>query len=133
MYTIHDQRTFYDVLVTRLLTTGRPVGEAVKPAAAGLPYAVIYPMTDVSNAGPLNDPTQVSVYQWQVTCVGQTMEQAQWMQHKVRSVLLGWIPTVSGIGTTPVDLAAGSGVTRDDDVSPPQFYTTDSYRLYTSG
>jgi hypothetical protein len=133
-YTAHNPRLFYDAVIARLVAdTGRPVGEAVAPAG-GLPYAVVYPMPDARHDGSLADPHQVAVYTFQLTAVGQTMEQAQWMQHKGRVSLLGWIPTVAGIGSTPVQLddPGGGGVTRDDDVSPPQFYAVDRYRMYAS-
>jgi hypothetical protein len=130
-YTAHDPRLFINAVIVRLADTGRPVGDAT---GAGLaePFSVVYPMPDLATDGPLSDPQQVTVYAFQLTCIGLTREQAQWMQHKARSVLLGWTPTVAGIGTTRVALHSGSGIRRNDDVTPPEFYSTDLYRMYAS-
>ena len=131
-YTIHDPRLFYDAIATRLATSGRPIGEAIRPAPFTYPYAVIFPMSDIANDGSLNNPTQISVYSFQVSSFGLTMEQAQWMQEKAREVLLGWTPTVTGMGTTPIDRAGDGQLLRDDDVSPPVFSAIDRFRMYAS-
>lgn len=132
-YTVHNPRLFYAAVIARLGDTGRPVGDAVAPDG-GLPYVVVYPMPDARTDGSLVDPHQIAVYTFQLTSVALTREQAQWMQHKARVSLLGWTPTVAGIGATPLQLddPGGGGVTRDDDVSPPQFYAVDRYRMYAS-
>ena len=57
------------------------------------------------------------------------------------SLLLGGIlaqsvgaPPKPGLGTTPIELADGSGITRDDGLSgnPTLFYSTDRFIAYTS-
>lgn len=132
-YTSHNPRVFFDAIVTQLASsTGKNIGEAQAPASVVLPYAVIYPLSDEAKDGSLSNPVEIAVWAWQVTCVGSTMDQAQWMQHKVRQALLGWTPTVAGLGTTPVDLLDGAGVTRDDSIQPPLFYSTDRFHAYTS-
>jgi hypothetical protein len=136
-YTVHDPRAFFAAIVARITTsTGKQVELAIAPDSPVYPYAVVYPLTDESSEGALNDPTQIVVWAWQVTCVSDGAAGAQWMQHKVRQALHGHIPVVAGVGTTPIELSFGSGITRDtggsDDVSPPLFYSTDRFIAYTS-
>ena len=132
-YTAHDPRLFYAPIVAQLAAaTGKAIGEAAAPADVTTPYAVVYPLPDLGGEGPLTDPHQVVVWGFQVTGVGRTMEEATWMQHKIRAALLGWAPTVAGLGTTPIHLDSGSGILRDADVAPPLFYSTDRFAVHTS-
>lgn len=133
-YTAHDPRLLYDDLIDHLETsTGRPIGDAGEPSDTSTPYAIVYPLTDEPHEGPLNDPTQVVDDAFQVTCVGVSRREAQWMQKEVRDALLGWTPTVAGFGTFPVHLLSGSGVARDTAVSPPLFITSDRFTARLSG
>jgi hypothetical protein len=133
-YTAHDPRLLYDAIVSRLGTsTGRPIGDAGEPSDTSTPYAIVYPLIDEPHDGPLDDPTQVVDDAFQVTCVGVSRQQAQWMQKQVRDALLGWTPTVSGFGTFPVQLLSGSGTSRDTEVSPPLHFTSDRFTARLSG
>jgi hypothetical protein len=123
--TVHPTRTLYDEITTRIATqTGKPVGDAVRPPGANPPYSVLYPREDVSTEGSLGDPNEVRVMQFQVTCVGKTMDEAQHLQAAVQTALMGWAPTVGD----PILLEFPSGVFRDDD--GPVFYTTDRFRTF---
>lgn len=133
-YTAHDPRLLYDALIARLIAqTLRPIGDAAEPTSTALPYAIVYPLTDEPHDGPLNDPTQVTDDAFQVTAVGGSRRQAQWMQQAVREALLGWTPTVTGFGTYPVQLLTGSGLERNTAVEPPVFFTTDRFTARLSG
>lgn len=132
-YTVHDAQPFYAAIVTRLTAfTGKNIGLAEAPAVTTPPYAVVYPRDDERTEGPLDDPTQVTVREFQVTCVSNGVDGAMVMQRLARSALHGHIPTVAGVGTTPIELVAGSGITRDDSVQPPLWYSTDIFNAYTS-
>jgi len=132
-YTAHDPRVFFAAIVTRLVTsTGKNIGLAEAPAVTTYPYAVVYPLVDELSEGVLNNPTQAVTWAWQVTCVSDGPDGAQVMQHLARTALHGHIPVVTGLGTTPIELADGSGILRDDDVQPPLFYTTDRFIALTS-
>lgn len=127
-YTVHDPRLLFDAVIARLETqTSKPIGDSQAPSDTSTPYAVVYPLTDEPGEGPLDDPHQVANPAFQVTCVGDTREQAQWMQKEVRDALLGWSPTVAGFGTFPVHLLEGSGVLRNDAVQPPDFSSSDRF------
>lgn len=132
-YTVHDPQAFFAAIVARIVaSTGKEVGLAVAPPNNTYPYAVVYPLIDDSSEGALNDPTQAVTWAFQVTCVSNGAAGAQWMQKEVRDALHGHIPVVTGLGTTPIHLADGSGITRDDAISPPLFYSTDRFTALTS-
>lgn len=132
-YTVHDPKAFFAAIVARLIaSTTKPIGLGVAPANTTLPYAVVYPLGDESSEGGLNDPTQIVVWAWQVTAVSDTAGGAQWMQRKTREALHGHIPTVAGLGTTPIELSDGSGITRDEAAGETLFYSTDRFTAYAS-
>lgn len=134
-YTVHDSQAFFATIVARLVSsTGRTIGLAEAPESNPLPYAVVYPLVDESSDGALSDPTQIVVWSWQVTAVASGAAGAQWMQTKCRTALHGFTPTVAGVGTTPIELVDGSGITRDDGLSgnPTLFYSTDRFIAFTS-
>ena len=131
-YTSPDSEVFYNAIVARVATIGKPVGLAVAPANNVYPYAVVYPLNDENTEGSLNDPTQAVWWAFQITTVSNGAQGALWMQVKCREALHGHIPAVTGVGTTPIHLTDGSGLLRDDDVQPPLFYTTDRYTALTS-
>lgn len=133
-YTAPDPQTFFTAILTRLLTTGRPAALGVAPDDNTYPYAVLYPITDELTEGSLSDPHQIVVWAFQVTCISNGGEGALWMQNKVRETLIGHIPTVTGLGTTPIHLLSGSGLTREDQsaLESPLFFTTDQFSAYTS-
>jgi hypothetical protein len=114
-------------VTTRLETTGKDVGQAVSPGVAP-PYMVLYPQSDTGYEGSLSDPHEQVTQTFQVTAVGDSMEEAAWMQEKARGVLLGWIPSVTG--ATPIELDFGSGIFRDPD--GPVFFSTDRFRIALS-
>lgn len=129
MVTVHNPRLLYNAIITRLATqTEKSVGDAVRPDNPSNPYAVVYPLPDRATLGTLTDPNAISLQLFQVTCVGTDMDEAQWMQNRVRSALLGWTPTLVGFTANRIELDLGSGVLRDDD--GPVFYTTDRFSLY---
>lgn len=133
-YTAHDPRPLYDAIIARLIAqTTRPIGDAGEPTSTATPYAIVYSLSDAPGEGPLNDPTQVLDDAFQVTSVGVSRQQAQWMQQKVRAALLGWTPTISGVGTFPVQPLSSSGVDRDTAISPPVYFTTDRFTARLSG
>lgn len=140
-HTVMNPKDFYAAILALIATAGQPVGLSKAPALAvpgepenptNYPYSVLHPLSDLSNEGSLPDPNQIVVWMWQVTCVSDSADGAQWMQHKVRQALQGVIPSVAGLGTTPIELFDGSGITRQDTPPPPLFYSADRFIAYTS-
>ena len=134
-YTVHDPRTIYDALLTRLASeTGKNIGDTQAPTVVTLPYAVVYPLgDDPAERGVLGDPTQSTVVEFQVTSIGDTRDQAQWMANEVAVALSGWTPTVAGFSFGPISREDGADpVRRDDSVSPPLFYAADRYSMFVN-
>jgi hypothetical protein len=123
-YTVWETRPLYAEITTRLETTGMAVGQAISPGG-NAPYLTLYPQSDAGTEGSIGDPHQFVAQTFQVTATGDSMEEAQWGQHKARGVLLGWTPNIAG--AMPIRLDFGSGVFRDPD--GPVFYSTDRFRI----
>lgn len=132
-YTAHDPNAFYAAVKTRLEgQTSKNIGRVEAPADVTLPYAVIYPLVEADDPelnGTLADAHETTVFEWQVTSVGGTAEQAEWMQQKVRSALLGWSPT-GDFGV--VEKSGGQGTRRDDGTQPAQFFAVDTFMVFAS-
>lgn len=126
---ITDTRLATDAVITALATTGKQIGDGVAPAAAVFPYAVVTPLADVGYSGPINDGQADVEMAWQVTAVGQTRSQAQWMQDACRDALINGSLSISGRTVMTIDLSGGSGVERDDDFQPPLFYAVDIFEI----
>lgn len=130
-YTTRDHRVLYDAIITRLETaTTKNVGDHVAPTDLTYPYAVVYHRDETTGEmGTLGDPTVVGVIEWQVTSVGVTADQAQWMSYQSRVALNGWLPDVAGQSFNPVMVDGSNSVQRDDDVQPSLFYAVDRFTV----
>ena len=126
MTTVHATRPLYASITTRLVTTGKAVGQAVRPDGATPPYMVLYPREDLATEGGLGDPNEIRVVQFQVTSVGDTLEEADWMRHKAQVALLGFSPTGGG----PILLEFAANVLRDDE--GPVFSFPDRFITFVS-
>lgn len=127
-FTAHDPRVFYDAVVAQLATsTGKSIGEGVAPSNDTPPYAVVYPQDETDLDSTLADPTDLTLFEWLVVSVGDTQDQALWMNQKVRAALLGWQPVVTGITCGFVTRDGGRGVLREDDVQAPKFSAADRF------
>lgn len=103
------------------------VDAAGKPPAA--PYAVLYPDPGWPE-GTLGDRWRWLLLGFQVTGVGATRRQAQWVADWARGVLLTQQPVVPGRVVHPLWQQEGSPpIDRDDDVSPPLFYAPVLYQM----
>jgi len=132
-------------LLTRLATTGLPVGDARKPDDAGwqgtpgassfLTYLVLYPV-DVLRAGPdaaLDDNYRAPHLTYQVTSVGQDRRAAQVGADLAATCLTDGTPLgIPGWSTERIRHDSSAGVTRDEDVNPPLYYAIDRYLLEVS-
>jgi hypothetical protein len=128
MFTAHDPRVVYDAIVTQLASsTGKNIGESQAPSNTTAPYAVVYPQDETDTDTTLADPHDVTVFEWLVVSVGDSQDQALWMQQKVRAALLGWQPVVAGYSFGFVLRDGGGGVQREDPVQPPRFSVADRF------
>ena len=129
-----DPRTHTDAVVAALVAAGLVVGDGGSPPDpfgwAGTPgqsqfhaYAIVYPLGQVFD-GTLGCPDVDSDLRWQVTCVGASREQAEWVQHQTQTALIGAVLTVAGRSVPRVRPDGGAGVRRDDTTQPPLFLST---------
>ncbi|MFD8509791.1 hypothetical protein ACFV27_01395 [Streptomyces antimycoticus] len=78
--------------------TGRSCGYGTAPTASSLPtgaatpYSVLYPVGSTSDGPPFGDASADARIIYQVTSVGTTAEQAEWMADKVRAGMLARTP-----------------------------------------
>lgn len=131
-YTVNEPKPVHDAVHARLVSsTGKQIGEGEAPADVTTPYGVLYMLPDVSSDGSLEDPDSDVWWEWQVTCVGRTQNEALGMQGLVRTAMIGWTPTVAGLSLSKVEMSSGSGVQRDPELET-RFFSTDRFRVFTS-
>jgi hypothetical protein len=130
-------------VLAALTDTGVPVGDAQAPTGAGwqgapggsqfVPYMVVYPLEGGITRGPVSDPGADIEWPWQVTCVGASRQQAERVCDVAIAALTTVTLTVAGRRQMqPVNLDMRGGVRRDDQITPPLFYATPRFRLWTS-
>jgi hypothetical protein len=119
-------RPHTDALLVALRATGLTVGDAQAPGSVP-PYAVLYSIPGGRVFGTLADPHGDGEMVFQVTCVGTTREQTQWVTDKAFAVLSGL--SVTGRSIAFVDIDGFPGIQRDDDVQPPLFYSTPRFTI----
>jgi hypothetical protein len=96
-------------VVACVATTGKLVDLCVTPDGIALdvhgqlidPYAIVYPLPGVPSYPALDDSWCTSL-QYQITCVGQNADQAQWMADKTRHALTSRNPATGGNWTNPI-------------------------------
>lgn len=129
--TVATTRAETEALLAALRVVHSRVGDAVAPADTTFPYAVLYPAGSGSLSGPVSDANADSSSLFQITCVGITRVQAQWLADKLRPVALGPL-TITGRKVMQSYLETSQPVRRDDSSSPPLFYTADVVRIPTT-
>lgn len=141
--TLADPRTHDDALVAALVAADLVVGDGGDPTdpfgwqgAPGSsqfqPYVIVYPLTQTFDGG-LGCSDSDSDLSWQVTCVGATREQCDWIRHEVNTALIGQALTVSGRSVARVRADGGAGTRRDDTTQPPLFIATPRYAALSVG
>lgn len=129
---IVDPRVVTDAIRTKLTGLGLSVGDAQAPSGSP-PYVVPYAIAGGGTSGTLGAPDDDAELVYQVTCVGTTREQAEWLENKVLTGLLGQgTITVTGRSTPRVDSDGFGGIFRDDTKSPPLFSAAPRFRVYST-
>lgn len=115
------------LLETLRSATGKAIGDHAAPANAPgsefptMPYGVLFSLSGGDADGPPFGAmfSEASVV-YQVTCVGETRSQCEWMSDKVRAAVLGRgaagftnAITVTGAKVINRDLAFAGGVTQE--------------------
>lgn len=107
-----------------LTVFGGPNG--APPSAAVPPYAVVYHLNDIF-FGTLEEPDEDADLVYQVTCVGKSDEQAEWVMDRAMVLVEGF--EVEGRSITRVRPDGGPGPRPDYDVSPVVFYATPRFTI----
>jgi hypothetical protein len=100
----------------------------VAPQGQLPPYIAVYPDPGRSVPGSLADPLANFQGMVQLTCVGESAEQALNLCDRARSALGVRLAVEGRSGWRPEELG-GPPVQRDDDVTPPLYYAAVQYRL----
>jgi len=122
-------------VLAALRTAGLAVGDAVAPdTTATQKWAVVYGGGVGLLDGTMRDERSNASPVIQVTSVGTTAEQSEWVADTVRRTLLARPITlaVANRRVLSVSVEASQPTRRDDDVHPPLFYGVDLYRISTT-
>lgn len=134
-----NPKTHTSAFLELLTDGGLVVGDGGPPAVpyGGLTretfikYVIVYSLGSSTDGG-LVDPHEDTTLNWQVTCVGFTREQSEWLVNRVNDLVVDQHFAVDGrtVGPIEPDLVA-AGPRRDDDVRPAVFFATPRYRAYS--
>jgi hypothetical protein len=129
-----EKRHHTAAVIAKLAAAGLDVGDGVAPGGDTPPekYVVVYPLPGGSREGTLAGPWDDAELVYQLTCVGITRLQAEWVRDKAEAAMLTGL-TVTGRNIALVRPDEGdSGTYRDDTQTPPLYYATPRYRIYTT-
>ncbi|WP_033819786.1 hypothetical protein [Kitasatospora sp. MBT63] len=105
--------------------TGRSCGYGTAPTASDkptgvtIPYCVLYPLGGTSSGPPFGDGDGDGRMLYQVTSIGTTAEQAEWMSDKVRVALLARTKTGGYVTAIPISghTVIGREIDKEDGVT----------------
>lgn len=130
----YDPRTHTDAIIEAIkalgVTVGDGGGDQDGPVQKDLtlPYAVVYTLGSGGFDGPMDHLDDDAWPTYQVTFCGQSREQAQWLQAKVRDGLVGTRLVVEGSKCGPIRMHAERTPGRDTTVTPYVWWAIDQYR-----
>lgn len=130
-----SSRTLTGGVIAALEAGGLTVGDGVAKRFTGsgwedltAPFAIVYPISGISEGPAGRGRNDDAVSTVQVTYVGVTREQAEWLRDKGRTALAAGV-TVDGRHVFLTDLE-DQGVRRNDALPTPEFYAVDRYPLW---
>lgn len=130
-------RKHTDAVIAALEGAALVVGDHEAPEGAGRQpdetfdkYVVVYKIPGGKRSGNLDDPDGDAELIYQVTCVGSSRNEAEWLADKVDVTLRAGI-SVAGRDVT-VRPDGTHGLPRDDNVTPPIFSATPRFRVKTT-
>jgi hypothetical protein len=123
-------REHTDAVIATLAAAGLAVGDAKAPAGDP-PYDVVYSIPAGGWTGTLAAPNDDGSLVYQVSCVGKSRQQAEWLADKAIATILGGV-AVTGRSVPFVELDLSGGVSRDDDRTPPLWVAAPRFRFATT-
>lgn len=143
--TLPKARLVTDALLTVLSSAPVLIGDGETPAGGGypggnplkafVPYANLHPLAGGVTGGSLERPDDDARIIYQVTSVGSTREQAEWVSDETQDVLLSLPVSVDGRDVLLVTVDMLGGARRDDSLgasSPPVWVCPSRYRVTTT-
>lgn len=135
-------RTHTDAILAKLVSTTILVGDGIKPANAGwlgkpgeqlfTPYMILYPAFGTFD-GTIGAPSDDADLEYQITCVGETRVQAEWVADAAIAALVEQTVTVTGRSSNQrITLVDAGAARRDDAVLPSVFFATPRIAIYTT-
>jgi len=125
-------REHTDAVIAALEAAGLTVGDAVAPDDTDPPYVVVYAIAGGGSTGTLARPDDDAFLVYQATCVGTSREQAEWLADKALELLGPDAVAVPGRRVCRVSLDMHGGIQRDDNVTPPVFWSAPRFRMTTT-
>lgn len=122
-------------VIAALRAVGLTVGDAIAPdTTATQKWAVVYGGGVGLLTGTMHDERSDASPVIQVTSVGTTAEQSEWVADTVRRTLLARPITlaVANRRVLFVSVEASQPTRRDDDVHPPLYYGVGLYKVATT-
>jgi hypothetical protein len=130
-------RAHTDGVIAALVDAGLAVGDHEAPDDAGRQtdgsfdkYVVVYRIPGGSRSGNLDDPYGDAEFIYQVTSVGSSRKEVEWLCDKVDPAMLAGV-SVDGRSIEVVP-HGNPGIPRDDDESPPIWSAASRYRLIST-
>lgn len=130
-----------DAVIAQLRSADLLVGDAIAPRGGGWTgpagnssfngYCILYPTGGGGVDGPLGRPREVVTTVFQVTCVGATRQQTDFLRDRVRDALFSKTFSVPDHTVLNVTLDMPIATIRDDDFQPPTYYSADRFRIKT--
>lgn len=114
-------------VVAALEGAGLDVGDASAEDLEA-PYVVVYRLNGTRD-GEAAAPDDRGEFIYQITCVGRLASEAERLAERSETALRSM--TVAG-RAVQVWVEADGAVNRDDDVTPPVFYATPRFRIWTT-
>lgn len=137
----HSARTLTDAIIAALDVAGITVGDGEKPAGGGWDdvarlsdhggYVLLYPLVGGTTAGPISDLAADATVLYQLTAVGASRQQAEWIADQARVVMLSKAFAPAGRVVTLVVIDMLGGATRDDAGKTPLWFSPDRYSVTT--
>lgn len=123
-------RLHADAVASLLTGAGLTVSIGEAPDDLAGAFVVLYPTPGLELAETLGYPIGDMQMDFQLTCVGESSEQALWCADKARTAINRAIPAVSGRVCWPIWAdEQPQPVLRDDAVNPPKFVAISRWSL----
>ena len=136
----HQTRPLTAAIVATLTAAGLTVGRGEKPTAGGwqddcttvfTPYVIVYSLGGELD-GAIDYGAEDGTIRYQLSSVGATAEQAEWVADAARLALLAATVSVSGRRLGHVDFDDLGGTVRDDRQQPPLWQVAERFAVMTT-